>query len=281
MVGRRAESGEVKRLLSGARLVTLTGTGGVGKTPLALHVTDRVQSAFPDGVWLVPLAELTQPDLLPMTVMSTLTDAHAGTGIAELTDYIGNRQMLLVLDNCEHLSEACAKLTTELLRGCPNLRVVAISRESLRVDGEALYRVPPLSVSPPGRAAGEGKFQRYEATRLFVERAAALDPALSLTPADEEAVFELCRLLEGLPLAIELAAGRTRTLPLQALVDRPDRFELLIEGSRSAPPRQQTLRARGLQLSVVLTPGASPLGLVVGVCRRCRPARHQHGLRRR
>ena len=243
MVGRRTESAEVKRLLSQSRLVTLTGTGGVGKTRLALYVADRVKAAFPGGVWLVPLAELTQADLLPMTVMSTLTAAHAGTGIAELIDYIGDREILLLLDNCEHLAEACAKLTIELLRGCPNLRVLATSRESLRVDGETLYRVPPLSLPAAGAAVREGGFHEYEATELFVERARAFNPALNLSPADEDAVLELCRRLEGLPLAIELAAGRTRTLPLDALLERQDQFDLLIGGSRSAPSRQQTLRA--------------------------------------
>ncbi|HJQ46485.1 MAG TPA: LuxR C-terminal-related transcriptional regulator [Amycolatopsis sp.] len=244
MVGRRAESAEIKRMLSGSRLVTLTGTGGVGKTRLALHVARQLHPAFRDGVWLVPLGELTQPDLLPLTVMSVISrqSGSAGTGVAELSDFVGDRQLLLVLDNCEHLIEACAKLTTDLLRSCPNLKVLATSREQLRIEGEVLFEVPPLAVPTNGDAAALAS--RYDAVRLFVERASSVCAGFSLTPEQERAVCALCRRLDGLPLAIELAALRSRALSIDELLARQnDRFDVLTAGSRTAPLRHRTLRA--------------------------------------
>lgn len=245
LVGRRAESAEVRRLLGASRLVTLIGPGGAGKTRLALQVGRAVRRAFRDGVWLLALADVTHPDLLPSTVLSTLgKPGPAGTGIAEVADHIGDRQMLLILDNCEHLIEVCAKLTTELLRSCPNVRVLATSREPLRVAGEALLRVPPLSLPEPGQLLQPGASSRFDAVALFLERASALNPEFSLREADEQAVIALCRRLDGLPLAIELAAAGTRLAPINELMSWADDPLLAAAlGSRSAPSRHQTLRA--------------------------------------
>ncbi|WP_210716708.1 ATP-binding protein [Amycolatopsis acididurans] len=244
MVGRRAESGEIKRLLSASPLVTLTGTGGVGKTRLALHVARQLQSAFTDGAWLVPLAELTQPDLLPLTVMSVISrpEGSAGIGVAELSDYLRDRHLLLVLDNCEHMVEACAKLITDLLRNCPHLKVLATSREQLRIEGEVLFEVQPLSVPTNGDATAWP--DRYDAVRLFVERASSVRGDFSLSPEQERSVCALCRHLDGLPLTIELAAIRSRALSIDELLTRQnDRFSVLTLGNRTAPRRHRTLRA--------------------------------------
>ncbi|ONI92904.1 hypothetical protein ALI22I_01350, partial [Saccharothrix sp. ALI-22-I] len=172
LVGRRAESAAIRQLLSTSRLVTLTGTGGVGKTRLALHVARQSRRAFSGGVWLVSLAELTQPDLLPMTVMAALTkESRSGTGVAELIAYLHDRQVLLVLDNCEHLVDTCATLVVDLLRNCRDLRILTTSREALRVEGETPYPVPPLSVAGPGFQSGSDDVKRYESAQLFLERA--------------------------------------------------------------------------------------------------------------
>jgi len=245
IVGRRAESAAVRRLLSDSRLVTLTGVGGVGKTRLAVHVARQVRSAFPDGVCLVMLADLATPGLLPTAVMSAASRGlRAGAGIAELADELAERQLLLVLDNCEHLAAACADLVTTLLRRCPGLRVVTTSRERLRVEGEAVFAVPPLSVPAEGQHLELSDLTRYEALALFVERASAVHRDESSGDLDAESVATLCRRLDGLPLAIELMAGRAATLPVKTLTERADdRFRLLTGGSRSAAPRHQTLWA--------------------------------------
>ncbi|HJQ47473.1 MAG TPA: LuxR C-terminal-related transcriptional regulator [Amycolatopsis sp.] len=244
MVGRRVESGAVKRMLAASRLVTLTGTGGVGKTRLAMHVARQRQPAFPDGVWLVPLAELAQPDLLALTVMAGITrsSGNVGIGIAELTAYVDDRRMLLVLDNCEHLIDACAKLTADLLRTCPHVRVLATSREPLRIEGEAVFDVPPLRVP---RGDGDALAARsYDSVQLFLDRASSVFGDSTLTREQEQAVCALCQRLDGLPLAIELAAIRSRALSIDELLARQnDRFGVLTAGNRTAPPRHRTLRA--------------------------------------
>ncbi|MEV5541860.1 LuxR C-terminal-related transcriptional regulator [Saccharopolyspora shandongensis] len=245
LVGRRAEAAEVRRLWSGSRLVTLTGPGGVGKTRLALQVGRTARGAFPDGVWLVALDEVTQPDLLASTVASALGEPGlAGTCNATVAGYIGAQHMLLILDNCEHVINSCAKLITELLVRCPNLRVLATSREALRIEGEALYAVPPLSLPGPGQQVAPGEAARFDAVELFLERALALNPRFTFSAADEQCVIALCERLDGLPLAIELAAAGTRLLPLGALADwakAPPSEQVF--GGRTAPSRHQTLRA--------------------------------------
>jgi non-specific serine/threonine protein kinase len=245
LVGRRAESAAVKQVLSQARLVTLTGTGGVGKTRLAVHVARQVRHAFPDGVCLVMLAELATAELLPTTVMSALSrSGSASADIPELCDFIADRELLLVLDNCEHLTDACAQLVTVLLRECPRLRVLATSRERLRVGGEMMYVVPPLRLPEPGQAVAADEIQQYDAAALFLERATALHPDLVPSSGDLETILTLCHRLDGLPLAIELMAGRTGSLPIKVLAERhEDHFRILKAGSRSSPPRQQTLQA--------------------------------------
>jgi len=248
LVGRRAETAAVKRLLAESRLVTLTGVGGVGKTRLAIHVARRVRSAFSDGVCLVTLADLATPELLPTMVMSAVSvTGSASAGVEELADQLADRELLLVLDNCEHLAEACAHLVATLLRRCPGLRVLATSRERLRVEGEAVYVVPPLPLPAEGARLQPGDITRYDALALFVDRASALhaDRSPDLDVEDAEDVARLCRRLDGLPLAIELVAGRTATLPVKALADRPDDQlpVLSMTGSRSAPTRHHSLRA--------------------------------------
>ncbi|MFD9136494.1 LuxR C-terminal-related transcriptional regulator [Streptomyces bottropensis] len=244
-VGRRKETAEVLRLLSGSRLVTVVGTGGVGKSRLALHVARHVQATLPDGAWLVDLAEVIEEDLLALKVLSTLPMAmRAGTGTAGLVDSIGDRSLLLLLDNCEHIIDVCAKLAPDLLRACPNLRILVTSREPLRIDGESVFLTPPLSVPEEGQHRTKEAADRYDAVRLFLSRASAADPQFSLTPDNQEAVLALCRRLDGLPLAIELAAARTRSMPVPEILKRlEDRFGVLTSGSRTAPPRHRTLLA--------------------------------------
>ncbi|WP_328842752.1 helix-turn-helix transcriptional regulator [Streptomyces sp. NBC_00258] len=244
LVGRRGESAEVRRLLAASRLVTLTGPGGVGKTRLAIDVARRLQSSFHDGAWLTALAQLTEPDLLVPTLMSAIDNgAYESVRVEELTALIGDRQMLLVLDNCEHLLDACAALTAEVLRSCPYIRVLTTSLEPLQIDGESLYRVPPLSVTLSGRTFGAA-VAGSDAVKLFMQRARAFNPDFSTTEDEERAIVDLCRRLDGLPLAIELAAAATRAMPVKVLAERArDALTLRSAGSRTAPSRHQTLRA--------------------------------------
>jgi len=217
----------------------------VGKTRLGVHIGRSVGAAFPDGVWVLALADVTQPDLLAITVLSTLgKPGPAGSGIIEVTDHIGDQQLLLILDNCEHLTEVCAKLALDLLHGCPNARILATSREPLRIEGETVFRVPPLSVPEQGHLRAAGLASRFDAVALFVERASALSPASLENEVVEQDVIALCQRLDGLPLAIELAAAGTRLVPIGELTrwaDDPSLGRLL--GSRGAPPRHQTLQA--------------------------------------
>lgn len=245
MVGRRAESAEAVRRLSESRLVTMTGTGGVGKSRLARHVARQLRESFPDGVRFIRLAELANPQLLELTVLSALTgSALMGAGIGELADSIGEQRVLLVLDNCEHLVEACATMASDLLRACPNAHLLATSREPLRIDGETLLHTPTLSVPDPKQDTSLGVLTRYDAVALFLDRASAVDPGFSLTADNAQEILTLCRRLDGLPLAIELAAARTRSLSVHELLQRhDDRFRILTCGSRAAEPRHRTLRA--------------------------------------
>lgn len=245
LVGRRAEASEVRHLLSSSRLVTLTGTGGVGKTRLALHVARKVQRAFPDGVWLVELGGLADPDLVPLTVMQSVgLHSRHPDDIRALLEHLRERQLLLLLDNAEHLIEACAVLVRRLLSSCPSVRVLGTSREPLRIGGEQVFQVPPLSVPSTDRPLTLAVATRSEAVALFAERAAAAAPGFDVTPENEEVIAALCRRLDGLPLAIELAAVRMRALsPADLLARLDDRYRVLTVGDRSAAPRQQTLRA--------------------------------------
>ncbi|MFF3439091.1 ATP-binding protein [Streptosporangium sp. NPDC002721] len=249
-VGRRHEMAEVKRLLSAAHVVTLTGPGGVGKTRLALRVAADVQRAFPDGVWLVELAGLENPELLAGSVNEALAirDVSHRPPVEVLIDHLRDKRALLILDNCEHLLRACAVLAGTLVRAAPSLRILATSRQTLGISGEQTLVVPTLPLPPPPGPGRPGPSAeppaQSEAVRLFVERATAVLPDFTLTAANRSAVERICRRLDGIPLAIELAAVRLRALSPEELLARlDDRFRLLTGGSPATLPRQQTLRA--------------------------------------
>ncbi|MFC9551562.1 protein kinase [Rhodococcus sp. NPDC056960] len=244
-VGRRHELTEAKNLLAGSRLVTLTGIGGVGKTRLAMRVASAVRREYADGVRLVELGELHDESSLADTVATAvgLRD-HSGRPLREvLVEHLAVQELLLVLDNCEHLVDAVAELAGVLLHTCPGLRILATSREPLGMGGEALLRVPPLAVPDPDRRPSLRGLTKYDAVSLFAERAAAAVPGFVLTEDNAAAVAGICRRLDGLPLPIELAAARLRAMsPEQILQRLTDRYALLTRGSRGAPTRQQTLR---------------------------------------
>ncbi len=253
-VGRRRELGGVKRLLGEARLVTLTGTGGVGKTRLAQQVASQAKRSYAGGVRFVDLTAVHDPALLAQEVQEPEILAHLvamDLGLREqptrsplelLTDYLASRSMLVVLDNCEHLLPACSVLADALLRSCPELRLLATTREPLDVAGEALFPVPPLPV--PAADAGLAELAGYESVALFVARGQAALHDFQLTAENQAAVAGICRRVEGLPLGLELAASWLPVLAPQQIEDRlADRFRLLRRGARSAPGRQQTLSA--------------------------------------
>jgi predicted ATPase/DNA-binding XRE family transcriptional regulator len=244
LVGRQQELAEVQRVLASARLVTLIGAGGVGKTRLALGVAAATAQAHPDGVWLVALAPLVDAALVPHAVAAALgvRERAAQPLLTILTEALREQCALLVLDNCEHLINACAQLAETLLSNCPELTILATSREPLSVSGEVTWRVPSLRVPTPPPPPPE-QLSQFEAVRLFIERATAARPDFQVTNANAPAVSQVCWRLDGIPLAIELAAAWVRTLSIEQLAARlDDRFRLLVGGSRTAPPRQQTLR---------------------------------------
>lgn len=246
-VGRRHELAQVRSALSSHRLVTLFGPGGVGKTRLGFRAAAELVAAYPDGAWVVELARVGDPGLVADTVVSTLglNDISGSSAEEVLTTHLRDRELLLVLDNCEHLQDAVVALVTRLLAGCPTLSVLATSRHSLAVDGERLVTVPPLPVPSPGhRARSPEGLLHYDSVRLFVDRAAASSAGFEVTERNQRAVADLVRRLDGLPLAIELASVRVRSLSVQQILDRlADRFALLTRGDRAALPRQQTLQA--------------------------------------
>src|SRR5271169_2240712 len=245
-VGRRRELADAKRALAKSRLVTLTGVGGVGKTRVAERVARDRRRAYPHGVWLVELGELPDPALLAQTVLTELgvRGEPSGDALQVLIDSLSSRQLLLVLDNCEHLLDEVAALSTALLRRCPDLQILATSREPLHIVGEAVLPVPPMAAPEPDRSGGVAGLSRYDAVALFTERAAAAVADFGLTEDNYRAVAALCYRLDGLPLTIELAAGRLRSLsPAQILSKLDDRYALLTGGERGRPGRQQTLRA--------------------------------------
>jgi non-specific serine/threonine protein kinase len=245
-VGRRRELADVKRALSKSRLVTLTGVGGVGKTRVAERIARDRRRAYPHGVWLVELGELRDPALLSQTVLTELgvRGQPSNDASGALIDALRSRQLLLVLDNCEHLLDDIAALSARLLRSCPDVQILATSRAPLRVVGEAVLPVPPMAAPEPEKDRGVAGLTRYDAVALFLERAAATVPDFVLSEDNHRAVAALCYRLEGLPLTIELAAGRLRTLsPAQILSKLDDRLALLTGGERGRPGRQQTLRA--------------------------------------
>ena len=243
-VGRGRETIEVKRLLSRSRLLTLVGVGGIGKTRLALQVAADTHDAYPDGVWFVELGSITDPSLVPSSVAQVLgVRERAGVELAQtLGNHLKSRRLLLLLDNCEHLIDACAALAAALLLAAPEIRVLASSREQLQVAGEQIYPVPPLSLPVPG--GDLESLARSEAAQMFIERIRLQEPAFVLSERQVAATTSICNHLDGIPLALELAAARVNSLSIDEInVRLKDRFKLLTGGSRSALPRQQTLRA--------------------------------------
>jgi predicted ATPase/DNA-binding CsgD family transcriptional regulator len=250
-IGREKEIAEVKRLLNSTRLLTLTGPGGTGKSRLALQTAAGLVERFADGVWLVELAPLSDPALVPTTAARALSlrELTGPQVISLLQEYLEHRHLLLILDNCEHVIEACARLAEVLLRACPNLSILTSSREALGIAGEVTFLVPPLTLPEENQPLPVENLMQYEAIHLFVERAAvvqttAVSPNFTLTPDNAPAIAQVCQRLDGIPLAIELAAARVKLLQVEEIAQRlDDRFHLLMSGSRAALPRYQTLRA--------------------------------------
>ena len=243
-IGRETELAEVRALVGGSRLVTLTGTGGAGKTRLGLQVAAVLADGTGNGVWFADLAPLGDPDLVAVTVAGVMgVRLEPGRPVLDtVAEAVGGQRLLVLLDNCEHLIGACAKLADALMRGCPNLTLLATSREPLGIDGERVYRVPSMSVPADGDDAEA--VRAAEAVRLFEDRAAAQGAVLAWDGPAAAVLGRICRRLDGIPLALELAAARLRMMTADELEARLDeRFALLIGGSRAGLPRQRTLRA--------------------------------------
>ena len=243
-IGRERETAEVKRSLGDVRLLTLTGPGGCGKTRLALAVGEGLTERFEGGVWWVELAPVSDPALVPRAVASALgVHEQVGRSLGDLLrDHLEPRRLLLILDNCEHLIEACATLANTLLRACPDLRILATSREAMGIAGENVVLVPSLSLPDP-QAAPEG-LPRGDAVRLFVDRATTVAPGFALDEQNAPALARICQRLDGLPLAIELAAAKVKVLSAEQISTRlDDRFRLLGTNSRTILPHHRTLRA--------------------------------------
>ena len=248
LIGREEDVAEVRARLGETRLVTLTGAGGAGKTRLALQVGAELLGAYPDGVWFIELAAISDASLLPQAILSTLgiREQPQKSLLAAAVDSLQGKRVLLILDNCEHLVDACAEVAAAVLAACADASVLATSREALRAEGEVLWRVPSLSV--PERAGDAdlpvATLTQFAATRLFIERAGAVKPGFTVTDDNAPTVAEICLRLDGIPLAIELAAARINVLSPEQIEERlDDRFRLLTGGRRTALPRHQTLRA--------------------------------------
>jgi predicted ATPase/DNA-binding CsgD family transcriptional regulator len=252
-IGRERELGELRELAQSSRALTLCGAAGIGKTRLALHLMSELAAGYSDGTWFVELADLRQPDLVVARIASALGVAEEpGRPLLDtLADTLRQRHALVGLDNCEHLVDACARVCHRLLASSPGLRVIATSREPLRVAAETIWQVPPLSLPSPSAQepaavslAADGDATRSDALRLFADRAAAVKPGFALAPGNLGPVSAICRALDGLPLAIELAAAWVRALTVDQIEARlADRFRLLSSAERTAPPRHRTLRA--------------------------------------
>lgn len=252
-IGRQHEIKEIRQLLSANRLVTLTGPGGCGKTRLALEVAYELMGDFEHGIWFVELATIADPEFVPQTIAATLNiREQSKRSLADvLVDYLAVAPTLLVLDNCEHLILACAQIAETLLKKCPELTILATSREIMGMTGEATWIVPPMSLpvqqpwtNPRSAPDAMNAYQESESVQLFLARAESIAPDFRFSAENGSWVAEICRRLDGMPLAIELAAARVRTLSVQQIAKRlDDRFQLLTGGSRTAPPRHQTLAA--------------------------------------
>jgi len=281
-IGREREQGEVMAMMAEARLVTLMGSGGSGKTRLALAVAGDLVDHFPEGVWLAELAALGDPALIPGVVAQAVDtrESHARTPLEALIHHLRRRQVLLVLDNCEHLIGACASLAAALLRACPGLQILATSREPLGVTGERRYRVPSLPLPNLAHLPSTSLLTSFPSVRLFVARAKDRRPDFELTVENAQAVAEVCARLDGMPLGIELAAARVGAMEVEAIRARlNDRFRLLTGGPREAMPRQRTLRAaldwsfdllsgpeRAVLTALAVFPGVFTLEAAEAVC---------------
>jgi non-specific serine/threonine protein kinase len=245
-IGREQEMRDVEQLLSKSRLLTLTGSGGCGKTRLALETARHLLPAYRDGVWWVELSPVAEPSVVPQAVALALRLAEVpGRTLTEtLVGHLREKHVLLLLDNCEHLIGACAQLAETLLKACSNLRILTTSREALGLAGETVRRIPSLSSPDPLQQATADRLMQYEAVRLFIERAISVQSDFALSDQNGPAVAQICQRLDGIPLAIELAAARVKALSVEQLAARlDDCFRLLTVGSRTALPRHQTLRA--------------------------------------
>jgi predicted ATPase/class 3 adenylate cyclase len=245
-VGREHEIAEVKQELNEHRLVTLTGSGGTGKTRLSLQVAADLLDHFSNGIWFVELATLAEPDLIPQAILSAigLSEKASRSPLELLKEYLHDKKSLIVLDNCEHLIEGCATVVNTLLSTSPELKILASSREALGVKGELTYPVPSLSLPDIKHLPGTEQLSRYEAVRLFLDRASLVSPHFQVDKENAPAIAQICYRLDGIPLAIELAAARVKMMTVEQISKRlDDRFRLLTGGARTALPRQQTLRA--------------------------------------
>jgi predicted ATPase/class 3 adenylate cyclase len=244
-IGRKRELADVRRLLQTTRLLTLLGMGGLGKSRLSLQIAADVLDAYPDGAWLVELAPITDAERVLHAVAAVLgIKEDAGRPMQEaVLKHVHARRLLIILDNCEHLIAACAECAKALLQFAPDVTILATSREPLRISGETTLQIPPLA-GPPDAHPAASALHEHDATRLFIERAAAAQPGFQASERNAAAIADICRRLDGLPLAIELAAARVRVMPVERIAERlGDRFRLLVSGERAALPRQQTLRA--------------------------------------
>jgi predicted ATPase/class 3 adenylate cyclase len=245
-IGRERELAEIKEMLASNRLVTLLGMGGIGKSRLSMQLAADILDDFPDGVWFVELAPLTDPASVSQAIASVLgVKEEAGRPVIDaLTKYVRDLQLLIVLDNCEQVIHGCADVAKRLLQAGPKVKVLTSSRDYLQVAGETAYHVPTLSVPDPAKKIDVDSLAHHEAVRLFVDRAAAARQGFDLTAQNATAVVDICYRLDGIPLAIELAAARVRGLSVQAIAERlSDRFRLLVTGDQTVLPRQRTLRA--------------------------------------
>jgi predicted ATPase len=245
-IGRENEISRVSNLLRNQRLVTLTGSGGIGKTRLSLQLAANMLDSFPGGVWFVELASLSDPELVPSTILTTLevSDQRGKHPLEALKEYLQQKKILIVLDNCEHLIDSAARTVHAILSAAPHLKILATSREPLDVKGELTWQVPSLTLPDPKQIPGFDQLAQYEATRLFIDRASLVDIDFTVSEGDAAALAQICLRLDGIPLAIELAAARIRMLSLEQIASGLDNcFQLLTGGSRTDLPRQQTLRA--------------------------------------
>ena len=245
-IGRERARNEISKLLAHNRLVTLIGAGGIGKTRMALETGQSLLNHHPDGIWFIPLESLADEDLVPQTVASFLNIAEPSDQTLEdsLLNELRNKTLLLILDNCEHLLDACAQLAERLLRNCPTLKILATSRDLLRLEGEAAYHIPPLTIPESHETQSLEEITNSESIQLFAQRAALVLPSFEVTKTNVPTLIRICERLDGIPLAIELAAAYVDIFTLDEILKQLNHsFDLLVSNTRSALPRHQTMRA--------------------------------------